>query len=121
MGKCPALGGGAWPLCFSVVTACAIIPISKSSPPPPPFPSAGGGKVGNSVTVKRAQFLMGTLVELTAVAPGDVIAQAALTASFQKIRRLENMLSTWIETSELSPVNQAAGLEPIGFTAQPFR
>src|SRR3989454_5348269 len=106
--------------CIPFFTACAIIPISKSSPPPPPFPSAGGEKVGSSVTVKRAQFLMGTLVELTAVAPGDVIAQAALTAGFQEIRRLENMLSTWIETSELSRVNQAAGLEPIGGSAETF-
>src|SRR6266508_1216217 len=94
--------------CIPFFTACAIIPISKSSPPPPP------------VTLKRAQFLMGTLVELTAVAPGDVIAQAALTAGFQEIRRLENMLSTWIETSELSRVNQAAGLEPIGVSAETF-
>ena len=106
--------------CIPFFTACAIIPISKSSSPPPPFPSAGGGKVGSSVTVKRAQFLMGTLVELTAVAPGDVNAQAALTAGFQEIRRLENMLSTWIETSELSRINQAAGLEPIGVSAETF-
>src|SRR5213593_3629415 len=94
--------------CIPFFTACAIIPISKSSPPPAP------------VTLKRAQFLMGTLVELTAVAPGDVIAQAALTAGFQEIRRLENMLSTWIETSELSRINQAAGLEPIGVSAETF-
>src|SRR3989440_2771128 len=94
--------------CIPFFTACAIIPIAKSSPSSPP------------VTLKRAQFLMGTLVELTAVAPGDVIAQAALTAGFQEIRRLENMLSTWIETSELSRVNQAAGLEPIGVSAETF-
>src|SRR5207247_9899764 len=106
--------------CIPLFTACAIIPISKSSSPPPPFPSTGGGKVGSSVTVKRAQFLMGTLVELTAVAPGDVIAQAALTAGFQEIRRLENMLSTWIETGELSRVNQARGLGPIGVSADAF-
>jgi thiamine biosynthesis lipoprotein len=63
---------------------------------------------------------MGTLVELTAVAPSDAIAQAALSAGFQEIRRLENMLSTWIETSELSRVNQAAGLEPVGVSAETF-
>src|SRR2546422_7065838 len=44
----------------------------------------------------------------------------SLTAGFQEIRRLENMLSTWIETSELSRVNQAAGLEPIGVSAETF-
>src|SRR6266545_2227841 len=106
--------------CIPFFTACAIIPIAKSSPPPPPFPSAGGGKVGSSVTVKRAQFLMGTLVELTAIAPGDVIAQAALNAGFHEIRRLENLLSTWIETSELSRVNQAAGQEPVSVSDETF-
>src|SRR5881409_94595 len=91
--------------CIPFFTACAIIPIANSSP---------------SVTLKRAQFLMGTPVELTAVAPGDVIAQASLTASFQEIRRLENLLSTWIETSELYRVNQAAGLKPVGVSAETF-
>jgi thiamine biosynthesis lipoprotein len=63
---------------------------------------------------------MGTLVELTAVASSDAIAQASLTAGFQEIRRLENMLSTWIETSELSRVNQAAGLKPVSVSAETF-
>src|SRR5437867_12276836 len=94
--------------CIPFFTACAIIPISKSSPPPAP------------VTLKRAQFLMGTLVEITAVAPSDAVAQASLTAGFQEIRRLENLLSTWIESSELTRVNQAAGLKPVGVSAETF-
>jgi len=106
--------------CIPFFTACAIIPISKTSPPPSPTPSAGGGKVVSSVTVKRAQFLMGTLVEITAVAPSDAVAQASLTVGFQEIRRLDNLLSTWIETSELSRVNHAAGLKPVGVSAETF-
>jgi len=100
--------------CIPFFTACSIIPIARPAPPAVSKPASG------SVTVKRAQFLMGTLVELTAVAPSDVIAQAALTAGFQEIRRLENMLSTWIETSELSRVNQAAGREPVSVSAETF-
>src|SRR3989475_1272036 len=94
--------------CIPFFTACAIIPISKSSPPPAPVPP------------KRAKSLRGTLVEIPAVAPSDAIAQASLTAGFQEIRRLENLLSTWIETSELSRVNQAAGLKPVGVSAETF-
>ena len=63
---------------------------------------------------------MGTVVEITAVAPNDTLAQATLTAGFQEIRRLENLLSTWIQTSELSRVNQAAGQEPVGVSAEIF-
>lgn len=65
------------------------------------------------VVLKRAQMLMGTLVQITAVAPSEAEAQAAATAGFQEIRRLEDLLSTWIPTSELSRVNEAAGREPV--------
>lgn len=61
------------------------------------------------VVVKRAQMHMGTLVKITAVADSESIAQAAATAGFAEIRRLEELLSTWIPTSELSRVNAAAG------------
>jgi FAD:protein FMN transferase len=57
----------------------------------------------------RAQMHMGTLVKITAVADSESIAQAAATAGFAEIRRLEELLSTWIPTSELSRVNAAAG------------
>src|SRR3989454_6663752 len=100
--------------CIPFFTACAIIPIARPASPPASKPASA------SVTVKRAQFLMGTLVEITAVAPSDAIAQASLTSGFQEIRRLENLLSTWVETSELSRVNQAAGLKPVSVRAETF-
>jgi FAD:protein FMN transferase len=59
--------------------------------------------------VIRAQMQMGTLVKITAVADSEVVAQAAATAGFAEIHRLEELLSTWIPTSELSRVNAAAG------------
>jgi thiamine biosynthesis lipoprotein len=52
---------------------------------------------------------MGTLVAITAVANSESLAQAAATSGFAEIRRLEELLSTWIPTSELSRVNAAAG------------
>lgn len=63
---------------------------------------------------------MGTMVEITAVAPNEILAQAALTAGFQEIKRLEALLSTWIETSELSKVNAAAGQEPVSVSEETF-
>jgi len=65
------------------------------------------------VVVKRAQMHMGTLVSITAVAPSPEIAQAAIEAGFDEIKRLEQVLSTWISTSELSQVNAAAGQQPV--------
>lgn len=63
--------------------------------------------------VKRSQLLMGTLVQITAVGPSDEIAGRAASVGFAEIRRLEGLLSTWIPTSELSQVNDAAGLKSV--------
>jgi len=104
----------AWAWCLCSLPGCAIIPIARPASPPASKSASG------SVTSTRAQFLMGTLVEITAVASSDAVAQASLTAGFQEIRRLENLLSTWIETSELSRVNQAAGLKPVAVSAETF-
>ena len=66
-----------------------------------------------SAVVTRAQMQMGTLVKITAVARSESVAQAAATAGFAEIRRLEELLSTWIPTSELSRVNASAGVMPV--------
>ena len=59
--------------------------------------------------VKRGQMHMGTLVFLTAVAPDERLAHAAIEQGFAEIHRLEQILSTWIPDSELSRINAAAG------------
>jgi thiamine biosynthesis lipoprotein len=56
---------------------------------------------------------MGTLVTVTTVARSEAAAQAAATAGFSEIHRLEQLLSTWIPTSELSQVNASAGVKPV--------
>ncbi|MEP6957710.1 MAG: FAD:protein FMN transferase [Nitrospirota bacterium] len=63
--------------------------------------------------VKRAQMHMGTLVTITSVARSEAAAQAAATAGFSEIHRLEQLLSTWIPSSELSQVNSSAGVKPV--------
>ena len=68
------------------------------------------GSLGTSfVTVKRTQMNMGTLVSITAVGRTADEANAAIMAGFEEVKRLEQLLSTWIPTSELSRVNSAAG------------
>ncbi len=70
------------------------------------------------VVVKRVQMHMGTLVSITAVAANEGLAQAAVTAGFQEIKRLEQLLSTWIPESELSQVNQSAGQRAISVSPE---
>lgn len=74
---------------------------------------AGRGAVQGSVVVKRTQMQMGTLVTITSVALDRQVAQEAASAGFQEIHRLERLLSTWIDSSELSLVNAAAGREAV--------
>ena len=70
------------------------------------------------IVVKRTQMQMGTLVSITVVASNKEIAQAAATAGFAEIRRLEELLSTWISTSELSRVNTSAGVMPVSVSPE---
>lgn len=63
--------------------------------------------------IKRTQMHMGTLVTVTSVADNQATAQTAASAAFAEIHRLDQLLSTWIATSELSHVNEAAGVKPV--------
>ena len=77
------------------------------------FGCVGLSPDSSSVVVKRTQMHMGTLVKITAVAETESVAQAAASAGFAEIRRLEELLSTWIPTSELSRVNDSAGIKSV--------
>ena len=68
--------------------------------------------------VKRSQMLMGTVVFVTAVASDEETAKQAAQKSLEEIRRLEELLSTWIPTSELSHVNAAAGVEGVSVSPE---
>jgi thiamine biosynthesis lipoprotein len=97
-----------------LIAAILIVAISSS------LPYAEIAPAPNAVTVTRSQYLMGTLAEITAVGPTDTVAQDAVTAGFQEIRRLEELLSTWLETSELSRVNARAGGEFMAVSNETF-
>ena len=68
---------------------------------------------GTPVVLKRTQMHMGTLVSITAVGQTNQDANEAINAGFQEVKRLEQLLSTWIPESELSRVNAAAGRKPV--------
>lgn len=78
------------------------------------------GCQGTPHLVKRSQMLMGTVVLVTAVGMDEPTAQQAAKAGLDEIRRLEELLSTWIPTSELSKVNAAAGKESIQVSQETF-
>jgi thiamine biosynthesis lipoprotein len=60
---------------------------------------------------RRAQFIMGTLVEITVRGVDTEKAQSAITSAFDEILRLENLMSTHIAHSGISQLNNLAGEE----------
>ncbi|GJL55996.1 MAG: thiamine biosynthesis lipoprotein ApbE [Nitrospirales bacterium] len=74
--------------------------------------------VAKDAMIKRSQYLMGTLVFVTGIAPDDATARQAVDAGLKEIRRLEELLSTWIPESELSRVNAAAGQHAVKVSAE---
>lgn len=56
---------------------------------------------------------MGTIVEITVTAENEKKAGEAINAAFQEIRRLEEIMSTYIMTSDISRINKYAGIKPV--------
>jgi thiamine biosynthesis lipoprotein len=52
---------------------------------------------------------MGTVVEITLVAEEQDTAQKAALQAFQEIRRIEYLMSPWIESSDINRINRSAG------------
>ena len=60
--------------------------------------------------VSRVQYLMGTLCEIRAFGSDESKLSQAVTTAFEEISRLEKILSTYRQESEVSRVNKLAAL-----------
>ena len=59
--------------------------------------------------VRRTQIIMGTLVEITISHSDPDTIQAVTTQAFDEMKRIEQLMSTYIPDSEVSRINRAAG------------
>jgi thiamine biosynthesis lipoprotein len=66
----------------------------------------------NTVLLHRSQLLMGTTFDVRAYVDATKPDPEALDAAFAEVARLESMLSTWRDDSEVALLNRAAGGEP---------
>ena len=62
---------------------------------------------------RRTQFIMGTLVEITVSHADPHVIQAVTTQAFDEMKRLEQLMSTYLPDSEISQINRAAGKEAV--------
>ncbi len=90
----------------ALLLLAAGTPASAVGAAPPP--------VHDNSPVMRVRWLMGTLCEMTAFGED---APAALTSAFDEIGRLERILSTFIEDSEVSGLNRSKGAQEVPVSA----
>ena len=78
-------------------------------------PSSGPG------LVERAGASMGTELGLTAWTSDEAGAVTAFEAVFEEFDRLEELMSTWLEDSDIQRLNAAAGKGPVPVGAEVLR
>lgn len=78
-----------------------------------PLVLLAGCKPRGPEIVKRTQFVMGTLVEITVVAEDSQATADAITQAFQEMQRVEKLMSRSMEGSEVRRINRAAGERPV--------
>jgi len=58
---------------------------------------------------KYHQVAMGTVVEITLIGNDEEAARKAALQAFQEVKRIEHLMSPWIESSDVSRINRSAG------------
>jgi thiamine biosynthesis lipoprotein len=89
--------------------ACLEAAVPRPSPDAAFAPSAAAP--GPGASARRARLAMGTTLEITVHAETDARASEAIDAAFAEVERLEAILSTFRESSEVSRLNRSAGGE----------
>jgi len=65
------------------------------------------------ITRNRAVTLMGSRFDITIVAKDVTTAEAYIDSSIIEITRIENLISDWIPESQVSKINDNAGIKPV--------
>ncbi len=74
-------------------------------------------QAGEKRIVSEAGKAMGTEVRFSAFTDDEEGARRAFVLAFDEIRRLEALMTTWREDSEVSRINQQAGKQPVVVSA----
>lgn len=69
---------------------------------------------------KRTTLLMGGRFDITIVAKDSLSAEQNIDSIISEIRRIENLISDWKSDSQVSEVNQNAGIRPVKVDREVF-
>lgn len=73
-----------------------------------------------STCYKRSLRLMGNIFNITVVAENETVANEGLDAAIAEIQRIERLLTTFDDRSQINRVNASAGLTPVQVDAEVF-
>ena len=62
---------------------------------------------------KYHQVAMGTVIEITLISDDEEAANKAALRAFQEIKRIETLMSPWIDSSDVTRINRFAGKERV--------
>ncbi len=62
---------------------------------------------------KYHQVAMGTMIEITLMGDNEEKANKAALQAFQEMKRIETLMSPWIESSDVTRINRSAGKEGV--------
>ncbi len=69
---------------------------------------------------KRKLAMLGSPFEITVVAKDTIQANEYIDSAVNEVKRIENLISDWIPTTQISEVNRNAGLKPVKVDAEVF-
>src|SRR4051812_47621885 len=72
------------------------------------------------ITHKRKLAMLGSPFEMTVVAKDTVQANIFIDLAIEESKRIENLISDWIPTTEISQVNKNAGIKPVKVDKEVF-
>ena len=63
---------------------------------------------------------MGTVIEITLIADDEEAANKASLQAFQEIKRIETLMSPWLDSSDVTRINRSAGKERVKVSPETF-
>ncbi len=68
----------------------------------------------------RKTYMLGSPFEMTVVANDTIQGDKYINQAVAEVKRIENLISDWIPTTEISRVNQNAGMAPVKVSREVF-
>jgi thiamine biosynthesis lipoprotein len=69
---------------------------------------------------KYHQVAMGTVIEISLIADDEEAANKAVLRAFQEMKRIEMLMSPWLDSSDVTRINRSAGKERVKISPETF-